>query len=137
MRVTERGGPGQVTGTGGVRRSGSTSSSFSLGGTDGPQRASSASAAASMGAMDGLLSVQVAGDALERRRRAMRRGHTVLDQLDQLKIALLSGTINPQALENIRQSLKQQRETTDDPNLEDLLAHIDLRAEVELAKLRR
>jgi hypothetical protein len=87
--------------------------------------------------MDGLLAIQAAGDQIERRRRAMRRGHGILDSIDRLKIDLLSGRVDAASLSLLRQQLKQQRDDADDAGLDDLLAHVDLRAEVELAKLAR
>ncbi len=137
MRVTDRNPLSPVGGATGVQRSGATSSRFSLGGTDGPGRASSAQAAAPASAMDGLIALQAAGDSLERRKKAMRRGRGLLDTLDQLKISILSGRIQPTQLENLKSQLRSQADSVDDPALADVLAHIELRAAVELAKLGR
>jgi Class II flagellar assembly regulator len=137
MRVTERPGANPVSGTTNSQRPGAATSRFSLGGGSGPERASSAQAAAPVGAMMGLLAVQASGDALERRKRAMRRGRNILDTLDQLKIAILSGRISPAQLETLKAQLHQRAEATEDPGLAEVLAHIELRAEVELAKLAR
>lgn len=84
-----------------------------------------------------MLALQAAGDALERKRRAVRRGRDLLDHLDQVKVALLSGRVPVERLMLIRAVLASRRDLGDDPALEELLAQIDLRAEVELAKLGR
>ncbi len=137
MRVTDRTPLSSVGGSSGTPRSGSVGSRFSLGGGDGPERASSAQAAAPAGALNGLIALQAAGDALERRKKAMKRGKGLLDTLDQLKISILSGRISPAQLQNLTAQLKTHGDSVDDPGLADILAHIELRAAVELAKLGR
>jgi Class II flagellar assembly regulator len=137
MRVTDRNPLSPVNGPSASQRSGSASSRFSLGASDGPGRASSTQAAAPAGALDGLIALQAAGDSLERRKKAVRRGRGLLDTLDQLKISILSGRIQPMQLENLKNQLRSQSDSIDDPVLADVLAHIELRAAVELAKLGR
>jgi hypothetical protein len=110
---------------------------FTLGTLEEAPRATGAQAAAPAGALAGLLAVQATGDQIERRRRAMRRGRNLLDTLDALKIALLSGRVPAARLATLRAQLRQQAAFDDDPGLADLLAQIELRAEVELAKLAR
>ncbi len=89
------------------------------------------------GSLDGLLAVQMEEDGQERRRRQARRGYDLLDGLDKLKAALLSGRVQIAELERLKAMLSARRETTDDPRLDEVLAHIELRAAVELAKLGR
>lgn len=104
------------------------------------QDSGSASRSAGVGAtgpLDMLLTVQAQEDSQERKRRQARRGHDLLDGLDRLKAALLAGRILPSELERLRSTLALRRETTDDPRLDEVLAHIELRAAVELAKLGR
>jgi hypothetical protein len=137
VRITERPGVGGVTGPGGANRPGAASSRFSLGDAAGAGRATGAQAAAPAGALDGLLAIQAAGDAVERKKRVIRRGRGLLDSLDRIKIGMLSGAVGAAELQNLRQQLAQQRETADDPGLDAVLAHVELRAEVELAKLAR
>ncbi|MGL5114069.1 MAG: flagellar assembly protein FliX [Beijerinckiaceae bacterium] len=137
MRITDKpgvGATGSAKPTGGAR---GTGSSFSLGGTTATERPQATQGAAPAGALDGLLALQAAGDSLERRKRSMRRGRGLLDRLDEVKIGLLSGRLPLLALTQLATELKQRREATDDAELDELLAHIDLRAEVELAKLAR
>jgi hypothetical protein len=99
-----------------------------------PARASSVHASAPL---DTLLAVQAQEDPAERRKRQARRGHDLLDGLDRLKAALLSGRVQIAELERLKGMLSARREITDDPRLDEVLAHIELRAAVELAKLGR
>jgi hypothetical protein len=137
VRITDRTGLNGVAAGQGAARTAAAGARFTLGDPSGAARTAGAQAAAPAGALDGLLAVQAAGDTLERRKRAMRRGHGILDSLDRLKIGLLSGAVGGAELLNIRRQLMQQREAADDPALDEVLAHVDLRAEVELAKLAK
>jgi hypothetical protein len=82
-----------------------------------------------------LLALQCLPDATERRRRAMRRGRGLLDRLEQLHLALLEGTLSPTVLDGLRRHLADDAGETDDRSLRQLLAEIEVRAAVELAKL--
>ena len=117
----------------------SSGAAFSLPTQDSTESASTARSAGvgAAGPLDMLLAVQEQGDQQERKRRQARRGHDLLDGLDRLKAALLAGRVLPSELERLRATLTQQREATDDPRLDEVLAHIELRAAVELAKLGR
>lgn len=119
---------------GSARRSGG--SAFTLP-TQDAASAPRAGGVTAAGPLDSLLAVQAQEDPQERKRRQARRGHDLLDGLDRLKAALLSGRVLPSELERLRTMLALRRETTDDPRLDEVLAHIELRAAVELAKLRR
>ncbi len=83
--------------------------------------------------LDAVLALQE--DDGERRRRGARRGHALLDDLDRLKAALLAGRVPGADLRRLAGRLADRPETSGDPRLDDLLAHIELRARVELAKL--
>jgi hypothetical protein len=87
--------------------------------------------------MDGLVALQANEDATERRKRQVRRGHDLLDGLDKLKAALLGGAVPSAQLVQLKAQLEARRENTDDPRLEDLIGHIELRVAVEIAKLGR
>jgi hypothetical protein len=105
-----------------------------------PQTAAAPAAAASMagvGGIESLLVLQGEEDPGQRRRRTARRGVDILDSLDRLKAAILSGRIPAVDLLRIRGLLNERRDLTDDPRLDEVLAHIELRAAVELAKLGR
>ena len=81
-----------------------------------------------------LMALQGVESATERRRRAIRRGGGLLDRLDQLKLAMLSGEAGEGALESLGRMLREERPSDTDEGLNSLLEQIDLRAAVELAK---
>ncbi len=89
--------------------------------------------------IDALLSLQQADDGTspEARRRAKERGNALLDQLDKIRIGLLTGSISPVTLENLSRMIDSHRETIGDPQLADIISEIDLRVQVELAKFNR
>lgn len=95
------------------------------------------SGTASLTAVDALLSLQEAGsvgDALNSPRRAIARGEQMLDMLDDIKIALLGGRLPQAKLQRLVGAVEGQRLSVRDPDLADILDHIELRARVELAK---
>jgi hypothetical protein len=98
-------------------------------------KASGPVAATSLATMDAILALQGEGDPAERRRRSLKRGHDLLDALDRLKAGLLAGRIAVDDLKGLVARLSDRPESTGDPGLDDVLAHIELRARVELAKL--
>lgn len=125
-----------VTGTSAAspRRAGGTG--FSLNSTADTSQPAKTGAAAPMVALDSLLAIQAEQDATaERRKRAVRRGHSLLDALDALKLSVLSGRLEPGDLLTIKARLMEERGHSGDPRLDEIIAHIELRAEVELAKL--
>jgi hypothetical protein len=133
MKVNGPSGASPASGQRSVRSAGG----FSLGQASGAAPASAAQAAApSSGVADvsALMALQGVETATERRRRAVRRGGALLDRLDELKIAMLSGEAGEGALERLGRTLREERPEDADPTLTGLLEQIDLRAAVELAK---
>ena len=102
---------------------------------NGTGKASAATSAAPLATVDALLALQGEGDPGERKRRSVRRGNDLLDALDRLKAALLSGRVSTADLQAIAARLAERRELSGDPRLDELLSHIELRAQVEMAKL--
>ncbi len=96
-----------------------------------------AGAAPTVGAAGTLLAVQQAEDALARRRQARSRAETILDALDELHRGLLADAIPRRSLEALIATLKARRPEIEDARLAAVLDEIDLRAQVELAKLDR
>jgi hypothetical protein len=92
-------------------------------------------AAMPLGTMEALLALQGEIDPKERRRRAVHQGQGLLDALDRLKAALLSGRVPLGDLKNIVSRLNDRKESSGDHTLDELLGQIELRAQVELAKL--
>ncbi|MCB1883356.1 MAG: hypothetical protein KDG89_05060, partial [Geminicoccaceae bacterium] len=84
-----------------------------------------------------MLAVQGVDDALEERRRAKRHGGRLLDELDVLHEGLLDGRIPADLLPRLRRYLGEERGRTDDPALARTIDEIELRVQVEMAKLER
>lgn len=86
--------------------------------------------------LDAILTLQGNEDApQERRRRSVKRGHDLLDGLDRLKAAILGGRVATHELQIIAARLSDRADSSGDPRLDGLVADIELRAAVELAKL--
>jgi Class II flagellar assembly regulator len=109
---------------------------FSLGQAPSTGASGKAAAAAPLATLDALLAVQGEGDPAERRRRSLRRGQDLLESLDRLKAALLAGRLGAGQLQALAGQLGRAG-SSGDPGLDDVVAQIELRAQVELAKLRR
>jgi hypothetical protein len=85
--------------------------------------------------IDALLALQEVGGPIERRKKAVRRATVILDVLDDLKISVLEGAVQPHTLGRLIEAVRQERARTGDPQLEGVLDEIETRAAVELAKL--
>lgn len=101
-----------------------------------PEPASGVSGGGPVASVDALLAIQEVEDSTSGRSRARARqwGEETLDRLERLRIGILSGGIPVDELQRIAQLTGAQRVRTDDPKLAELLAEIELRARVELAK---
>ncbi|MDW3207985.1 MAG: flagellar assembly protein FliX [Alphaproteobacteria bacterium] len=73
-------------------------------------------------------------DEKKRNRAAVDRGEELLERLDEIRIALLQGSIPRQRLLQIRESLARRGDSAANPQLAALINDIELRVEVELAK---
>jgi hypothetical protein len=103
--------------------------------TEGPGAPAAVAAALPTGAIDGLLALQEIGDATSDR-KAAARGDEILDRLEELRQGLLLGRIAPDRLARLAELSRGAASTASDPRLREVLGEIELRAEVELAKLR-
>jgi len=88
--------------------------------------------------VDAVLAMQAA-DATQGRSKGllMARGDRLLDRLEDLQMALLTGNLPKEKVIELAQALREKRPDTDDAGLNALIDEIELRAEVELAKLTR
>ena len=89
-----------------------------------------------MAGMDSILALQAVEEPLSGKKKAMRRGASLLDQLDDIKADLLVGRVDPGRLDGMVTMLAELRDRTM-PGLDSLLDDIDLRVRVELAKFGR
>jgi hypothetical protein len=83
------------------------------------------------------LALQEGASGEESQRRAKRRGVMLLDELDQLKMGLLTGGVPESTLQHLTNLVNSQRDEVMDPQLRAVLDEIDLRVQVELAKFSR
>jgi len=97
MRVNGPNGTAVATASATARR-GSGAGGFTLSEANGPQTAGPAVNLRTVGGIDALIALQGIEDPTERRRRAVKHGRRALDALDELKLVLLSGTVESSAL---------------------------------------
>jgi hypothetical protein len=135
-------GPNGVTiGTGARAKDRVDGPAFVLPSEDGPGRTKAAQAPRALASVDTLLAVQAVDDRRERRKRAMKAGHAVLDALDEVKIGVLADGVDSRLLSRLSDAAAllaaRAPEGTGESGLDRLLADIELRVSVELAKWGR
>ncbi len=140
MKIT---GPGKTEKTSGAKKAGGTkasgSSEFSgLLGTEEAAEAAHTSAAGAIARIDVLLAAQGAEDPAERatRGRMRKRADTILRQLDKLRLGMLTGNLSVGNMVDIADVVASHRERVQDPQMASILDEIDLRAQIEIAKMR-
>jgi hypothetical protein len=133
MRITGPNGTTLGSQSGSVRRTGS--GGFSLPDTASTTDTRATLAPKAAAGIDALLALQgIEEDPVERRKRSVQRGKRALDVLDDLKISLLAGKFDPSSVGRLREAASNLRSSSGDPGLDTVLAEIELRVEVELAK---
>jgi len=133
MRISGPNGPAAPAGSGAARRT--ASGSFSLPQDDTTPTPSGTGAVRTVGGIEALMALQGVENAEERRRRPVKRGHTALDLLDEIKLALLAGRLGSDTADKLRAAAAGLKDLSGDPRIDQVLAEIDLRVEVELAKV--
>ena len=73
----------------------------------------------------------------EKRRHMLRRGDTLLEKLEEIRDGLLLGYISKDKLIEISRYVRETKINTADEKLAELIGEIELRVEVELAKLMK
>jgi hypothetical protein len=141
MSVNKIGGPGNIrpgaakrsTGTGGT---GETSFASLL---KGPEKAApQVTQTAPVAVLDAMLAVQSVdeqGGNKKNRQRAFQRGSSLLGHLDEIRHGLLEGRMPAARLQALAQQLRSEKLSVEDPRQAEILAEIELRCAVELAKL--
>src|SRR5690554_2396566 len=99
-----------------------------------PQRAQQRGAPAQSSGIDALLALQSVDDATTGRRKAVKRANQLLDSLEEIRADLLAGRISEGRL-NRAVALLQQAKGHAEPGLDEIVADIELRVRVELAKM--
>ena len=131
MKVEGPRGTGQASG--GKRTGAAAAPGFSLGAESAP-RAAPASGVGALHAMDAVLALQAEGFNPDKRARQVRRGKEALDALSEVEKALVMGG-SPENLRAALEDAARASEPTGEPDLDAVLAEIDIRVAVELAKL--
>jgi len=99
---------------------------------------------AALGSIDALLAIQGVEPVKETdpdekgaNRQAVERGTDLLDRLDEIRVALLTGRLTQDMLVNVRDALARRTGGVQDDGLKSAIQDIELRVEVELAKYER
>jgi len=119
-----------------ARAGGGSGAIFDLGQAERPAEARQSSSAAATGGLDALIALQMVEDPTARKRRGVKRGRQMLDALDRVKLSVLTGTVPSGDLVRLVGAVEGRERDSEDPRLEEILDEIELRARVELAKLR-
>jgi hypothetical protein len=107
---------------------------FSVSETETPQHTPATTALRSVSSLDGLMALQGIENPTERKKRAVGRGRHALDVLDALKVGVLDGSLDASVIGRLKAASEGLRAESGDAGLDGVLAEIDLRVAVELAK---
>ena len=89
---------------------------------------------------EAIFATQNVGDFVDdapRRKRLVGFANDILDRLDELRSGILLGKFPKEQLAELAQKLRQKRLQSSDPELNEIIQEIELRAEVEVAKYSR
>lgn len=86
-------------------------------------------------ALDSILMLQGLEDSTQGKSKGLQHGEQLLDLLDSVRDGLLAGGIPRATLNKLAAAVTRRHEAFADPQLQDVLDQIELRAHVELAKL--
>jgi hypothetical protein len=132
MRIYGPNGTTFSSQAGSTRRTSSTG--FSLPEASETSETRAAAAPKAVSNIDALLAMQGVEDAVEKRKRSVKRGKSALDVLDDLKLGLLVGSFDASTVARLRTAAADLKSSSGDPGLDAVLSEIELRVEVELAK---
>jgi Class II flagellar assembly regulator len=137
MKIT---GPGQIQSKAVKKtaaKSGASGAAFSkqVSGDAAVDVTTGVSGSAPIVSVDALWALQEVPDATNGRSKGLMRADEMLDLLEDVRKGILLGAISMPNLRNLADMARNQKSATDDPKLNELLQEIELRAEVELAKL--
>jgi hypothetical protein len=132
MRVYGPNGTSVATAAPASRRT--SGGTFALSTSEAPQAQAAAVALRTLGGIDALIALQGIEEPAERRRRAVKHGRRALDALDELKLGLLAGSLDQGTLLRLKSVAADLKDGSGDGGLDAVMAEIDLRVAVELAK---
>jgi hypothetical protein len=141
MKIT---GPNKSSETGKSKKSDGVSKgadgtfqSLVSGGTSEASGATQTSVSSSISSVDALLMAQGTEDPAQKKsqKRMRERADGLLDKMNDLKVAILTGNVTVGHMVSIADIAATHREKITDPDLSVLLDEIDLRAQIELAKI--
>jgi hypothetical protein len=94
-------------------------------------------ATTAMTSADAIFAAQMVDDETERqaRQETVKKGRKMLEHLEEIRQGLLVGEISKDKLIEISRFVKQQDINVNDEKLKEIMQEIELRVEVELAKL--
>ena len=97
------------------------------------------SGVASVNVTDAIFAAQMVGDEEEQklRKKQIERGQTLLEKLEEIRDGLLKGYLSKDRLMNIAQFVRERKMEAQDERLNEIIEEIELRVEVELAKLMK
>ncbi|MGH1455683.1 MAG: flagellar assembly protein FliX [Alphaproteobacteria bacterium] len=132
-------------GTSGASGTKKSSSSGNADGADfsqyvqsGASETASASATQSIASLDALLAAQEVEDPTKKaaKKRIIFRADGILDKLENIRIKMLCGNLTVGHMIDVADVVASHRDKIDDPQLTAIMDEIDLRAQVEIAKMR-
>lgn len=93
----------------------------------------------SISVADAIFAAQMVGSEEEReiRKKLVKRGQQLLEKLEDIRDGLLAGSISMEKLIETSRMIKERKFETQDTRLSEIMAEIELRVEVELAKLTK
>jgi hypothetical protein len=118
-----------------AQRPGGVTSGFHVSGADEHHAPAAVSAPVALTAVDALIALQSIPDAMASRAKSIKRGQDLLELLEEMQEGFLNGVISKGTLQRLGQKLQTRPREFIDPQLQPVLDDIELRAQVELAKL--
>lgn len=134
-------GPGSTQNTSSTKKTSKTDASDTSFGdlvAGGADKAAATTSTQSIAQVDALLAIQGTEDPTQgaARKRMRARAGTLLNALDKIRDSLLGGTLTVGDMIDVADVVASHREKISDPGLTSIMDEIDLRAQVELAKMR-
>ena len=92
-----------------------------------------------LSAADAIFAAQMVGEEEEKelKKQQLRRGKTLLDKLEEIRDGLLRGYLSKESLIEMAQFVREKKLLSQDERLNEIIEEIELRVEVELAKLMK